>query len=99
MTEYEVAGLAEGVLRPELDARGFDRLAVRADLDSFSDPSLFVDVFLRPGSKRIGGRLSSTLHGELSRRLLEAGEMRFPYLRVRYPDDEEPEEVTGPEPQ
>jgi hypothetical protein len=96
MTESEVAGLAEGVLRPELADRGYDRLAVRADLDSLADPALFIDVFLKPGSQQIGGQLSSLLHSRLSERLLELGEDRFPYLRVRYPDDEDPEEASSP---
>lgn len=97
MTKAEVRELAERVLRSELGSLGLDRIVVREDRDNADDPSLFVDAFLKAGSPPVAVEISTRVHHTLSRKLLEAGEDRFPYLRVRHPDDEEPEGDLPPE--
>ena len=95
MTKTEIADLAESIVRPELDGLGFDRMIVREAMDSTDDPSLFLDVFLKPGSGPVPSEVSSRVRHALSQKLLNAGEARFPYLRLRHPDDEEPEGPTS----
>jgi hypothetical protein len=97
MTKAEIRDLAERVLRSELGSLGLDRIDIREDLDNSDDPALFVDAFLKAGSPPVAGEVSTHVHHALSRKLLEAGENRFPYLRVRHPDDEEPEGDLPPE--
>ena len=91
MIKAEIRELAERVLRSELGSVSLDRIDVREDRDYADDPAHFVDAFLKAGSPPVAGEVSTRVHHALSRKLLEAGEDRFPYLRVRHPDYEEPE--------
>jgi hypothetical protein len=97
MNAAQIREIAERVLRPELEAFGLERIVVKEGLDNSDDPALFVDAFLRAGSPPLRGELSSHVHHALSKSLLEAGENRFPYLRVRHPDDEELADDFSPE--
>ena len=96
MTEAEIKDLAERVLRPELEAFGLEEIVVHEDRDDPSDPVLFVDALLKPGSPPLGGEISANAHRALSRGLLQAGERRFPYFRVRHPDEEASERDMSP---
>jgi hypothetical protein len=97
MIKAEIRELAERVLRSELGSLGLDRIDLREDRDYADDPALFVDAFLKAGSPPVAGEVPTRVHHALSRKLLEAGEDRSPYLRVRHPDDEEPEGAPPPE--
>ena len=90
MIKAEIRELAERVLRSELGSLGLDRIDVREDRDYADDPALFVDAFLKAGSPPVAGEVSTRVHHALSRKLLEAGEDRFPYLRCVIPTMKSP---------
>ena len=88
MTDGEIAALADRVLRPELEQRGLSKIVVREDLEDPDEPSLYIEAIFQPGSELVGGQLSSMMHHRLSRELLQAGEVRFPYFLVRHSEEE-----------
>jgi hypothetical protein len=51
---------------------------------------------MKPNSPPVGGKSSSEAHGALIEALLKHGEQRFPYLLLRYPDDERGESEARP---
>jgi hypothetical protein len=91
MTEDEIRGLADRVLSQTLGAYGYESVEVSSALDHDEAPALFVTASLKPGSGIIRGEIFAAAHGALSQALLERGETRFPYLRMRHPDDERAE--------
>ncbi|WP_430910490.1 hypothetical protein [Methylobacterium sp. sgz302541] len=88
MTTVEIQAIADRVLSARLTPLGLDRVEVTLDRDAADTPTLIVEAMMKPGVSSVGGKVVSAAHGELSQSLLSAGEERFPYLRVRYPDAE-----------
>lgn len=88
MTDADVKAIADRVLGLHLSGSGLDHIEISVDRDDPDAPTLLVEAFMKPGVSSVGGRMVSAAHDELSQSLLSAGEERFPYLRVRYPDDE-----------
>ena len=88
MTTSDVIAIADRVLHAKLSTLGLDHVEISFGLDSSEVPTLLVEAIMKPGVPPVGGSMVSALHSELSQILLSAGEERFPYLRVRYPDDE-----------
>ncbi|HLH11744.1 MAG TPA: hypothetical protein VKV77_07700 [Methylovirgula sp.] len=91
LTEPEVQAVAQRILREKLGPFGFSEARVNAGLDHDGEPALFVDAIFQPNAPNIGGRASSEALVALRNALLEKDEERFPYLLLRYPDDEFPE--------
>lgn len=88
MTKEGVLDLANRVVRPLLDDRAIEEIAVREDIDSVGDPSFFVDVFIAPGTRPLEGDVSIRLFRDFHNELLDAGERRQSYLRFRDRSDE-----------
>ena len=88
MTNAEIKAIAHRVLQSSLASRGLDRIEVRVESDDVDEPELFVDAYMKPEAGSLGGGVTSGALHALSTALLEAGEMRFPYLRLRYPDQD-----------
>lgn len=84
MTNAEIEDIAGRVLASTLGPRGLDHIEIRAEHDEIDGPALFVDAFMKPEVPAVGGGIASGALHALSNALLEAGEARFPYLRVRY---------------
>jgi hypothetical protein len=88
--------LIEAVLRKSLGAYGFDHADVRVDYDHNGEEALFIDAILKPKTPLVEGKIYSTALGALSNALLSRSDRRFPYLRLRHPDDEPPESPWQP---
>jgi hypothetical protein len=88
VTNAEIADIARRVLAPTLGRRSLDRVEVRVEEDDVENTALFVDAFMKPNATPLGGLVASNSLHELSQALLQAGEVRFPYLRLRYAEDE-----------
>ena len=88
MTKEGVLDLANRVVRPLLGDRTIEEIAVREDFDSVGDPSIFVDVFMAPGTRPLDGNVSIRLFRDFHNELLDAGERRQSYLRFRDKSDE-----------
>lgn len=88
--------LIDGVLRESLGAYGFDHADVRVDYDHDGEEALFIDAVLKPETPLVEGRIYSAALGALSNALLQRKDRRFPYLRLRHPDDERPESPWQP---
>lgn len=81
----------EVTLRDGLTPQGFVRVEeIRAGEDHDGEEILDIDVvFGRPASGFDGRAALETL-ARLRKRLLAAGEQRFPHVRYRFPEDGEP---------
>lgn len=93
MNEAEAQAIAQRVLQQKLGPFGFVEAVVHAGLDHDEEPALFVDAIFQPSAPNIGGLASSEALVALRNALQERGEQRFPYLSLRYPDDERPEDA------
>jgi hypothetical protein len=83
MTPDRVLSLAEPLLRPVLGEDNVETIEVREDDDWSGAPSIYIDVFVAPGTKWPDGRVLTGLRRTLSDKLVAAGEARFPYIRLR----------------
>ncbi|MGU3537839.1 hypothetical protein [Methylobacterium sp. A54F] len=88
MTNAEIEKIAHRILAPSLGRRRLDRIEVRVEEDGLETTALFIDAFMKPNVNPLGGLVASNALHELSHALLEAGEVRFPYLRLRYAEEE-----------
>lgn len=82
MKPAEVHGFAEPLLR-SLFGEAIEGIKVRADEDWSGTPSLYIDVFLVPGTGAPDPEAWATLRRTLSDTLVGSGEGRFPYLQLR----------------
>jgi hypothetical protein len=92
LTEAEVQTVAEKILRDKLGSFGFQAAEVHAGFDHDGESALFVEAKFAPNAPLLAGRESSEALVALSKALLKRNEQRFPYLSLRYPDDERPED-------
>lgn len=88
MTPDLVLGLAEPLLRPALGQHNVETIAIREEDDWSGAPSIYIDVFVAPGTKWPDGSALTELRRILSDKLVAAGEARFPYIRLRDRQDE-----------
>lgn len=88
MTEAEIRKVANEVLRETLGAHGFEQADVRPVPDFAGEPALYVTAHFKPQAGVTNGEASTRALSSLRRRLLDAGEERFPYIWYDYPDDE-----------
>jgi hypothetical protein len=77
----------ERVLRDHLGPFGFDGAKVSAGVDHDGLPVLFVDIQYRWGAKQLPRDVSFGLIGSLRKALLGVGELRFPHVRHKLPDE------------
>jgi hypothetical protein len=84
----EVKTIANEILRPRLGPFGFERLEVETHKDHDGDDALFITARYRSASETPGGDLLLEVLGSLHERLRESGELRFPYLEHRFPDED-----------
>ena len=54
-----------------------------ATFNSTGTPSLYIDVFVRPGASRPDAESWTKIVRSFSQELLDGGEQRFPYIRLR----------------
>lgn len=94
MTPDQVLGYAEPLLRPVLGDENVETVAVREEDDWSGAPSIYIDVFVVPGTEWPDGNALTGLRLALSDQLVAAGEARFPYIRLRDRQDED-EDVPG----
>jgi hypothetical protein len=85
VTDQEINGLLEPVLRDVVGRDAFDHSEVESGHDHDGDPVLFVQVFYRPKSEP---RSLTDIVLAAVNVLHQAGESRFPHIRPVYPDDE-----------
>ena len=83
MSPEQVLGLAESLLRPALGEANVEDVVVREDEDYSGAPSIYIDVFVAPGTGWPDGNALTALRRTLSDKLVSAGEARFPYIRLR----------------
>jgi hypothetical protein len=83
MEPGRISELARRLLRPLIDDSMIEAIDVREDEDWSGTPSLFVDVFVSPGKPRPDAESWTRLKRSLSQELLDGGEQRFPYIRLR----------------
>lgn len=96
MTKDGVLRIAERVIRPALGDRTIEDITVREDADWTGEPSLFVDVFLAPDTRPIDGDVSLDVRRSFRQQLLDEGEQRFAFVRLRDKAGEEEEEEDLP---
>ena len=94
MTPDQVLGYAEPLLRPVLGDENVEGIVVREDDDWSGEPSIYIDVFVVPGLSVFDFDAWGDARLALSNKLVGAGELRFPYIRLRdrRQDSQEPPE-------
>jgi hypothetical protein len=88
LTEEQVKQLADAVLREELGSSGYESVSVRFDDDNDGDPAIYLDAHLLPNSPLVDAKIFVEALHKLRSELINNGELRFPYLYTRHPDDE-----------
>lgn len=88
MTLDEVRALAETTLRPVFGEQNVERIDVRARDDWTGDPALYIDVFVDPDMGAPDAERWLRARRSLSDRLLELGDMRFPFVSLTDRDEQ-----------
>lgn len=82
MTAEEVRVLAERTLLPVLGEEKVDRIEVREQDDWTGDPALYIDVVVDPDLDAPDAGRWLSARRSLSDRLVELGDMRFPFVSL-----------------
>lgn len=97
MRREEILQLADRVVRPAFRERDIEEIDVREEEDWSGTPSIVVEVFMAPAAQPPDVDSWFRMKRMFSRELLAAGDMRFPFVRLRNraeeEDEEEPEEA------
>lgn len=97
MTRDQVLGVADPILRPVLGDENIQEITVREDEDWSGEPSLYIEVFIVPEPFSFDYDAWGDARLKLSDTLVRAGELRFPYIRLRDRHEESEESEEPPE--
>ena len=86
----EVKKIAEIALRDAIGDIGLDQVLVESGFDHDGEPALFVDAILAPNTPPLSGATANSALWSLRSALTRRGDLRFPYLKFKHPDDEYP---------
>ncbi|MFN3685235.1 hypothetical protein [Salinarimonas sp.] len=88
MTEEEIRGVVEPILRRHLEPFGFEAAEVASGRDHGGNPAIFISARYRPTDPEEAGK--ARIHASLAVRdaLESRGEERYPYIRHLIPDPE-----------
>lgn len=89
---HSIEALIEQTVRAQL-GEIVDGVETRFDQDQQGDASIFVDVFLTAGAPDNLGRRFVDMQLAVMAALEAFGEIRFPYLSTKRPNDDYPEDV------
>ena len=90
LTDDEVQAIADEVLVRDLGALGLDRVEARSGTDADGDPALFLRLLIRPDVDTMPERQVTDARMAFYDRLIDLGEDRFPYFRLRFTGQEIP---------
>jgi hypothetical protein len=90
LTDAEVQAIADEVLVGELGALGLDRVEARSGTDADGDPALFLKLLIRPEVESMPEREVTDARMAFYDRLIDLGEDRFAYFRLRFTGQEIP---------
>jgi hypothetical protein len=90
MTNDQVARLADEIFRERLGSIGYDHVTVDFREDQGGDPAIYIDCNLVPNAPAFDVKAYTMAISVLHERLIERGDLRFPYVYTKHPDDEEP---------
>lgn len=96
MTEEEVGLLADAILRDKLKSAGYDNVTVRFDEDNDGDPAIYLDANLAPDTPVVDAKIFIEAFEKLRAELIDKGELRFPYLYTKHPDDLDSYDLDAP---
>ena len=88
LTNAEITGIADEVLRATLGPSGFERAQVMDDVDQDGEPALMVTARFKAGAHLDNGEVVVNALSALRDKLLARGEERFPYLRFNVEGEE-----------
>jgi hypothetical protein len=86
----EIRKIAEQALRDAIGHIGLDRVLVESGFDHDGEPALFIDAILTPKTPLLSGATANSALWSLRSALTNRGDLRFPYLKFKHPDDEYP---------
>ena len=98
LTDAEVQAIADEVLVGELGAFGLDRVEARSGTDADGDPALFLKLLIRPDVDTMPERAVTDARMAFYDRLIDLGEDRFAYFRLRFTGQEIPGTSRDPTP-
>ena len=87
MNVEEIRKIAEEALPVTLGEGKITQILVKDGFDHDGEPALFIDAFLPLETPIISGATVNSALSSLRSTLIERGEFRFPYLRLKHPDD------------
>jgi hypothetical protein len=87
LTNQEITGIADEVLRATLGSSGFEHAQVMDDVDQDGELALMVTARFKAGA-RLDGEVVLNALSSLRDGLLARGEGRFPYLRFNVEGEE-----------
>ena len=90
LTDAEIQAIADDVLVRDLGMLGLDRVEARSGIDADGDPALFLKLLIRPDVETMPERQVTDSRMAFYDRLIDLGEVRFPYFRLRFTGQEIP---------
>jgi hypothetical protein len=96
MIRDHVARHADEVVRERLQQIGYDHVTVDFREHDGGKPSISNDCNLVPNAPEFDIKAYTIAISVLHERLIESGELRFPYVYTKHPDDELASDVDPP---
>lgn len=88
----EVVSLVERTVRERLGALA-DAIETRFEENQQGEPAIFIDIFLSADAPRTLGSRFAEAQLALVAALEGQGDTRFPYLSLKWPNDQYPKEI------
>ena len=80
----QVESVIRAAITVTVPAERIGHIEITEREDSTGDEAFFIDVFLKDLSGNFGGSVYLTLINAVRLALIEIGEQRFPFIRVRF---------------
>jgi hypothetical protein len=96
-TTREIEAAIESTVKAKLGAI-VDEIETRFEDNQLGEPAIFVDIFLTEDAPTTLGKRFTEMHLAVMAALEARGELRFPYVSTKWPNDEYPEDVEPPKP-
>lgn len=93
----EIEAVIEATIKAELGGI-VDVVETRFEDNQMGEAAIFVDVFLTEDAPTTLGKRFTEMHLAVMAALEARGELRFPYIATKWPNDEYPEDVEPPKP-
>lgn len=94
MTDDEIRILTQSALVKAMGTEAPTEIIVKSGFDHDGDAALFIDAILAPKAGLVPGEKSNSAIWSVRSSLVEKGELRFPYLNLKHPDDVYPDDST-----